>query len=186
MGAALPIAGHHDTSELRAMARWEKNGRTASRMVAIAHALDGMTRLAAARLAGMDRQTLRDWVIRYNEDGIAGLHDQPKGYNPEKLSGSEQPFYWRKSFKHPIRHGMAHTPAGFAASAILPRRVWASGSRHRVCRACFSALDSSTKKARSVHPKTDPKAQTDFQKRAAGRAECHRLISGPLNFDRCE
>ena len=60
MGAALPIADHHDASTLRALARREKNGRVASRLVAIANAVDGMTRLAAARSAGMDRQTLRD------------------------------------------------------------------------------------------------------------------------------
>jgi transposase len=34
----------------------------------------------------MDRQTLRDWVIRYNDHGIAGLADLPKGHNPEKLT----------------------------------------------------------------------------------------------------
>ena len=99
MGAALPIADHHDASELRALARQEKDGRVASQMVAIANALDGMTRLAAARLAGMDRQTLRDWVIRYNEDGIAGLHDQPKGHNPEKLNESEQAVLLAKVFQ---------------------------------------------------------------------------------------
>ena len=86
MGAALPIADHHDASELRASARREKNGRAASRMVATADALDGMTRLAAAWSAGMDRQTLRDWVIRDNADGIDGLCDQPKKHNPQKLT----------------------------------------------------------------------------------------------------
>ena len=86
MGAGLPIVDHHDASELRAPARREKNGRAASRMVATANALDGMTRLAAARSAGMDRQTLRDWVIRDNADGIDGLCDQPKKHNPQKLT----------------------------------------------------------------------------------------------------
>ena len=100
MGAALPIADHYDASELRALARREKNGRVASRMVAIANALDGMTRLAAARSAGMDRQTLRDWVIRYNENGIAGLRDQPKGHNPEKLSNSEQSVFAGESLSN--------------------------------------------------------------------------------------
>ena len=60
MGAALPIADHHDASALRALARREKNGRVASRLVATANALDGITRVLAARSAGMDRQTLRD------------------------------------------------------------------------------------------------------------------------------
>jgi transposase len=41
--------------------------------LAIANALGGMSRAEAAASAGMDRQTLRDWVIRYNEHGVAGL-----------------------------------------------------------------------------------------------------------------
>ena len=79
MGAALPIADHHDALELRALARQEKNGRVSSRMVAIANALDGITRLAASRSAGMDRQTLSDWVVRHNADGIDGLYDLAVG-----------------------------------------------------------------------------------------------------------
>ena len=40
-------------------------------MLAIAHVLDGRSRAEAAELCGMDRQTLRDWVHRYNADGLA-------------------------------------------------------------------------------------------------------------------
>ncbi|MGI9487004.1 MAG: helix-turn-helix domain-containing protein [Geminicoccaceae bacterium] len=101
MGAALPIADHHDVLEVRVLARRVKNGRLASRMAAIANALDGMTRLAAARSAGMDRQTLRDWVIRDNADGIDGLCDQPKGHNPEKLTESGQAVLLAKVFQTP-------------------------------------------------------------------------------------
>jgi transposase len=37
--------------------------------------LDGSDRKSAAETCGMDRQTLRDWVHRYNADGLGGLHD---------------------------------------------------------------------------------------------------------------
>src|SRR5215831_7694476 len=53
---------------------------------AIANALDGMDRASAARLAGMDRQTLRDWVHRYNAEGIAGLCNRPAPGRRPKLS----------------------------------------------------------------------------------------------------
>ena len=46
-------------------------------LIAIANAVEGMKRASAARLAGMDRQTLRDWVHRYNAEGIAGLCNRP-------------------------------------------------------------------------------------------------------------
>jgi transposase len=76
-------------AELRRLARAEGDPRAARRLLAIAAALEGMSREAAARLAGMDRQTLRDWVIRYNRGGPAGLSDRwgdgrPCGKRPAK------------------------------------------------------------------------------------------------------
>jgi transposase len=49
----------------------------ARRLLAIASILDGVSRAAAAKSAGMERQTLRDWVHRYNAGGIEGLKDRP-------------------------------------------------------------------------------------------------------------
>src|SRR5512133_324505 len=78
----------HDISpeELRRRARQERDGRVAARLFAIANALDGMDRASAARLAGMDRQTLRDWVHRYNAEGIAGLCNRPAPGRKPKLT----------------------------------------------------------------------------------------------------
>ena len=49
------------------------------RLLAIALLLEGASREEAARQCGMDRQTLRDWVHRYNAEGIAGLRNRPHG-----------------------------------------------------------------------------------------------------------
>jgi transposase len=46
-------------------------------MLALALVLEGASRAMAARHAGMDRQTLRDWVHRDNAEGLAGLRDRP-------------------------------------------------------------------------------------------------------------
>src|SRR5258708_11312847 len=73
---ALPIRTDISARELRRRAKHEKNPRVARRLLAIANALDGMSRALSARLAGMDRQALRDWVIRYNADGLDGLKDR--------------------------------------------------------------------------------------------------------------
>ena len=74
---AVPIATGRTPAELRALARRERDGRVGARLLALANALDGMSRDEAARAAGMDRQTLRDWVHRYNAEGVAGLRDRP-------------------------------------------------------------------------------------------------------------
>ncbi len=70
MAAALAIRDDLPAAELRRLARLEQDRRIACRLLALANALDGMSRAAAARQAGMDRQTLRDWVIRFNQAGV--------------------------------------------------------------------------------------------------------------------
>jgi hypothetical protein len=60
MGAAVAIRADIEAAELRRLPRRERDGRVAARLIALANALDGMGRGAAARAAGMDRQTLRD------------------------------------------------------------------------------------------------------------------------------
>jgi len=61
---------------LRRAAAQCRDADAARRMLAMALVLEGYSRGAAARQCGMDRQTLRDWVLRYNELGLAGLHDR--------------------------------------------------------------------------------------------------------------
>ena len=64
--------------DLRRAARSSRDVAQARRCLALASVLDGQSRTAAAASAGMQRQTLRDWVHRYNADGIAGLLDRPR------------------------------------------------------------------------------------------------------------
>ena len=59
--------------DLRAVAARTKDAKAARRMLAIALVLEGSDRKTAAENCGIDRQTLRDWVHRYNAEGIAGL-----------------------------------------------------------------------------------------------------------------
>ncbi len=61
---ATPVAVRTDYSadELRKLARWSKNTAQSRRLLSLAALMDGMNRTEAARIGGMDRQTLRDWV----------------------------------------------------------------------------------------------------------------------------
>jgi transposase len=87
---ALAIRQDLPAAELRRLARHEPDRRAAMRLLAIAHALEGFSRAQAARLAGMERQALRDAVIRYNAEGPAGLHDRPRSGRPEGLTLGQQ------------------------------------------------------------------------------------------------
>ena len=66
-----------DAGDLRREATRCRDAKAARRMLALALVLEGVSRAEAARAAGMDRQTLRDWVHRYNAEGLAGLRDRP-------------------------------------------------------------------------------------------------------------
>ncbi len=58
-------------AELRRLAKKEPRRRTAQRMLAIANAMEGMSRADAARAAGIERQSLCDAVKRFSAEGLA-------------------------------------------------------------------------------------------------------------------
>jgi putative transposase len=60
-------------AEFRAAAAAAKDANQARRLLSLAAIRDGMSRTEAARIGGMDRQTLRDWVHCRRADGQRGL-----------------------------------------------------------------------------------------------------------------
>jgi transposase len=90
MSAAVKITQTAETpATLRALAAKGRNAAQSRRLLAIAMVLEGSSRLEAARQTGMDRQTLRDWVHRFNEVGVVGLLSRrPQGPTP-KLSDAQ-------------------------------------------------------------------------------------------------
>jgi hypothetical protein len=64
--------------------------------------LDGASRTAAARIGGTDRQTLRDWVIRFNDQGPDGLFNIPSPSLPPKLNPMHRAFLARIVEEGPI------------------------------------------------------------------------------------
>ena len=167
MGAALAIRDDLPPTALRRRARHEPTRRAALRMLAIANALEGMSRAEAARLAGMERQALRDAVVRYNEEGIAGLHDRPKPGRPERLSEAEQAALAARVFAEPApeRDGTAAWTRADLARWLEARfgRAFHPSSLSRVLR----RLDLSWQKTRPVHPEADPRAQERFRKKGS-------------------
>src|SRR3954471_21699289 len=84
MGTAVSITWTEYTSaELRMLARKCEHGAQVRRLLAVALVLEGRPRGEAAALNGRDRETPRDWGVRYNADGVAGLKSrQPPGRAP--------------------------------------------------------------------------------------------------------
>ena len=80
----------HDAADLRRTAARSRDADAARRMLALALVLEGASRADAAWSAWMDRQTLRDWVIRYNRGGPAGLSDDWGDVRPCRLTAGQQ------------------------------------------------------------------------------------------------
>ncbi len=72
---AVNLREDYSAAELRRRAAATRNANQSRRLLSLAAVLDGMNRTEAARIGGMDRQTLRDWVHRFNDHGPEGLLD---------------------------------------------------------------------------------------------------------------
>jgi transposase len=89
MGSAVPLREDYDAAELRRIARLASDNRQIRRLLALAAVYDGMSRAEAARVGGMDRQTLRDWVHRFNGLGPGGLSNARGAGRPRLLSDEQ-------------------------------------------------------------------------------------------------
>ncbi len=89
MPAALILRDDFDADQLRRFAKRCRNAKQSRRLLAISAIYDGMSRQAASKIGGMDRQILRDWVLRFNEHGPDGLVDLKAPGGRVKLSEAQ-------------------------------------------------------------------------------------------------
>lgn len=78
MGSPLALRTDYDSNALRHLSKRCSDTRQVRRLLSLAVVYDGMSRTEAARVGGMDRQTLRDWGVRFNNEGPDGLTDRPR------------------------------------------------------------------------------------------------------------
>lgn len=90
MGAAIRLRGDFDGGALRALARRARHAGQARRLLALAVIYDGGRRSEAARIGGVGLQSIRDWVLRFNESGPEGLIDRKAPGNRPKLNGAQR------------------------------------------------------------------------------------------------
>ncbi len=169
MVVALPIRTDLSAAELRALARREKDPRAASRMYAIAHALEGKSRAEAARLSGMERQALHDAVVRYNAEGLTGLHDRPKGRRRPVLDEAEAVALNRLVLAGPdlARHGRTEWTLPSLAEEIA--HLWGKRLHPASLSRVLRRLGLSKQKTRPRHPQANLEAQEAFKKGVSPR-----------------
>ena len=90
MPARVSLRTDFTADDLRKLAAKSSDANQSRRLLSLAAVRDGMRRGDAARIGGMDRQTLRDWVHRFNAEGPDGLIDRKAPGNPSKLNDAQR------------------------------------------------------------------------------------------------
>ena len=169
-GKRLVICGDVPAAELRWLARREPDRAAAARMQAIAGALEGLTRAEAARLAGMERQALRDAVMRYNAEGLAGLHDRPRPGSKPRLDETQRAVLRQLALAGPEVEATGLSAWTLADLCDEVQARWGvryhEGHMSKLVRALgLSRQKARPQKARPSHPKADPAARDVWAKR---------------------
>ena len=156
-------------AELRTAAAKSRDAQAARRMLAVALVLDGVDRKTAAETCGMDRQTLRDWVHRYNGGGLAGLTNQRGGSRPRRLDPGQvaEIVSWLEAGPDPAVDGVVRWRRQDLKQRIAAR--FGVELHERTVGKYLAALGYRRRSVRPHHAKADPEAQAAFKKTFARR-----------------
>ncbi len=150
-------------ADLRREAACTEDAKAARRMLAIALLLDGWSREAAAQACAMDRQTLRDWVHRYNERGLEGLYDRLRRNGPPpRLSAEQQAAVagWVEQGPDLERDGVVRWRRVDLQLRI--RQEFAVDLHERTVGKLVRKLSFRRLSVRPQHPRSRPEEQVDF------------------------
>jgi transposase len=155
--------------ELRVAAGREKDSAASRRMLALAMVLDGADRTSAAETCGMDRQTLRDWVHRYNATGLAGLRNRKPSGRPPKLTAAQKAVLVELVEKgpDPARHKVVRWRRCDLAGEL--ERLFGVKLHERSVGDLLASLGYRRLSAR--HPQADEAAQEAFKKTSPQRSQ---------------
>src|SRR5690242_2853347 len=119
MAAPVPLREEYDAAELRRLARSTSDPGQVRRLLALAAIYAGEPRSAAAAIGGVGLQTVRDWVLRFNAGGPAGLATGKAPGNPSILGERE-----RAALRQVIEEGPTPAIHGVVRWRIVDLMQW--------------------------------------------------------------
>jgi len=164
MGRALALREDFTGSDIRRLARGSRDADQTRRLLALAVIYDGGSRGDAARTGGVGRQIVRDWVVRFNAEGPAGLISRKAPGNPSKLDTAQ-----RAELVRIVERGPDPAVDGVVRWRLLDLAAWVwdsfgiSISEPTLSRE-LKALGFSKLSARPRHHDQDPDAMDAFKK----------------------
>ncbi len=170
MPAAIALREDFSAKDLRALARQSRDPRQCRRLLALAAVAEGRGRAEAAEIGGMDRQTLRDWVHRFNGEGPEGLLDRKTDGPAPKLTPEQKAELAAlvEAGPEPERDGVVRWRR-VDLKAVIEARFGVSYHERSVSR-LLHELGFSHLSARPRHPAQDAARLEDFKKTFRARA----------------
>ena len=170
MSACITLRDDYNGSKLRGLATCSRDPRQVRRLLALAAAYDGMSRADAAKVGGMDRQTLRDWALRFNEDGPDGLKNRSGAGRPRLLSDAQMDelSVIVETGPDPAIDGVVRWRR-IDLKRVIEERFGVTYSE-RAISDLLAALSFSHISGRPQHPKQDQRVIEAFKKTSAARS----------------
>ncbi len=164
MPAAIRIRDDYSGDELRRLASTARDGAQARRLMALAGIADGKSRAEAAAIGLMQAQTLRDWVIRFNEKGPDGLINRKPPGRASKFTSAQ-----KRELEQIVEEGPAnHVPGLVRWRRIdlvhLVRERFDVECHETTIGSLLKELGFSHISPRPQHPKQDVQAIEEYKK----------------------
>jgi len=167
----ITLRDDFDAPRLRQLSRRCNDTRQVRRLLALAAVYDGMNRADAARVGGMDRQTLRDWVLRFNAEGLDGLANRKGAGRPRLLNDNQM-----KELSEIVKTGPDPAVDGVVRwrridlKRVIEERFGAVYSERSISE-LLAVLGFSRMSARPQHPKQDSQVIEAFKKTSPTRSQ---------------
>ncbi len=169
MGSAVELRTDFSAAALRRLSRTCGDVNQSRRLLSLAAVLDGMNRTDAARIGGMDRQTLRDWVHRFNQVGPAGLKDSWHEGPHSRLTAEQKAELAElvETGPDPAVHGVVRWRRVDLQKVILER--FGIDYHERTIGKLLKELGFSRISARPRHPGQDARVIAEYKKTSRAR-----------------
>lgn len=171
MSAKIALRSDFDAAQLRSLAKVCSDPRQTRRLLALAGVYDGMSRADAAKVGGMDRQTLRDWVHRFNEAGPDGLTNRRGEARQRRLNEAQM-----KQLAEIVETGPDRAVDGVVRwrrvdlKRVIEQRFGVVYNERTISK-LLAALGFSHMSARPQHPKQNAKVIAAFKKTSPTRLQ---------------
>jgi len=180
--AALKLRTDFDAGSLRRLALGSGNSAQVRRLLAIAAIYEGMSRADAGRLAGMDRQILRDWVERFNEGGPEALFNHSAPGNPRRLTPEQEGELAKIVEAGPASEGLDHLARWRCADLrTLIQERWGVDYHVRTIGKLLHRLGFSHITTRPKHYRQDEEAMEAFKKTSLRRSRRFAMSSRQIH-----